>query len=196
LCDECHSHFKEVLEFLDELEIPYNLNPHLVRGLDYYTKTVFEFFTEKGENPIALGGGGRYDKLIKVLRGKDTPACGAAAGVERIINLMKEQDVNLGKEKEPQVFLAQLGNLAKRKSLKLLEDFRKSNVQIAESFGRDSLKAQLSRADRIGAKYALIFGQKEALEEKILIRDMKTGKQEMVSLDEVAKKVKKKLRKR
>ncbi len=193
LCDECHEHFKEVLEFLDEIEIPYNLNPYLVRGLDYYTKTVFEIFAAEGNN--ALAGGGRYDKLVKVLGGRETPACGAAAGIERIISLMKSQEVKFPKEPETQIFLAQLGSLAKRKSLKLLEDFRKAKIRVAESFGRDSLKAQLNRADKIKAKYTLILGQKEALEGIIIIRDMQSGKQEIVALDKVIQKMKKRLKK-
>lgn len=191
LCDECHAHFKEVLEFLDEIEVPYNLNPHLVRGLDYYTKTVFEIFSG---TEIALAGGGRYDKLVKLLRGKDTPASGAAAGVERIVNLMKAQDIKIVERVKAQIFLAQLGSLAKRKSLKLLEGFRKSKIKVEESFGRDSLKAQLNRADKIGAKYTLIIGQKEALDEVIIIRDMKTGNQEIVKMDKVIERIKKKLK--
>ncbi|MBU2634982.1 histidine--tRNA ligase [Patescibacteria group bacterium] len=191
LCDECHSHFKEVLEFLDEIEIPYNLNPYLVRGLDYYTKTVFEVFAEGNS---ALAGGGRYDKLVKVLGGKETPTCGAAAGIERIISLMKSQEIKFLKEPETQIFLAQLGSLAKRKSLKLLGDFRKEKIKVAESLGRDSLKAQLNRADKIKARYTLILGQKEALENVIIIRDMSNGKQEIVELDKVISEVRKKLK--
>lgn len=191
LCDPCHVHFKEVLEFLDEIEIPYNLNPYLVRGLDYYTKTVFEIFSE---TEIALAGGGRYDRLVRLLRGKDTPASGAAAGVERIINLMKIQDIKTVEKAEVQIFLAQLGNLAKRKSLRLLESFRKTKIKVEESFGRDSLKAQLNRADKVGAKYTLILGQKEALDGVVIIRDMKTGNQEIVKMDKVVERVKRKLK--
>lgn len=199
LCDECHAHFKEVLEFLDEIKIPYNLNPYLVRGLDYYTKTVFEIFPEGDEkekdSKSSLAGGGRYDRLVKLFGGKETPACGAAAGIERIISLMKSQKIKFPQKAETQLFLAQLGNLAKMKSLKLLGDFRKAKIKIAESFGRDSLRAQFSRADRLGVKYTLILGQKEALEGIIIIKDMKTGKQETVKLDKVIEKMKKKLNK-
>jgi len=199
LCEECHKHFKEVLEFLDEIGIPYNLNPYLVRGLDYYTKTVFEIFTEtvkeEKKSQSALAGGGRYDKLVKLLGGRDVPACGAAAGIERIINLMKTQEIKFQKETEAQVFLAQLGNLAKRKSLRLLENFRKARIKAVESFGKDSLKAQLNRANRIGAEYTIILGQKEALEGSVIIKDMKTGKQETVKLDKAVEEMKKKLKK-
>lgn len=197
LCENCHKHFKEVLEFLDEIELPYHLNPHLVRGLDYYTKTVFEIFedSEKGKEIGALAGGGRYDNLIKILGGENTPACGGAAGIERIISLMKEKVIRFPKEKSPKIFLAQLGPLAKRKSLKLLEEFRRERIPIFESLGRDSLKAQLKLADKIGARYTLLLGQKEVLEGKIIIRDMVTGKQETVKLEKVVSEIKKILKK-
>ncbi|MBZ9572308.1 histidine--tRNA ligase [Patescibacteria group bacterium] len=197
LCNECHSHFREVLEFLDELGLPYQLNPYLVRGLDYYTKTVFEISenSEEGRIQGALIGGGRYDALVKILGGKEAPACGGAAGVERIINLMKIKKTKLPLSSKPKIFLAQLGLLAKRKSLKIFEDFRKAKVEVTESFGRDSLKAQLSRADKMGVKYTLILGQKEALEGTIIIRTMETGRQELVKLEKVVEKMKKKLKK-
>jgi len=201
LCEECHQHFKEVLEFLEEIELPYHLNPYLVRGLDYYTKTVFEIFSEeKPREPLeisknALAGGGRYDALVKVLGGRDTPAVGGAAGIERMVSLMKEKAIRFPKEKEPQIFLAQLGSLAKRKSLKLIEDFREERIPISESLGRDSLKAQLKTADKIGAKYTLILGQKEALEGTIIVRDMTSGRQETVKLEKIVKEMEKRLKK-
>jgi histidyl-tRNA synthetase len=196
LCETCHQHFKEVLEFLDEIELPYHLNPYLVRGLDYYTRTVFEIYDgqERGRALGALAGGGRYDALIKILGGADTPACGAAGGIERIISLMKEKAIILKKEKVPQIFLSQLGNLAKRKSLKLIEDFRREGILISESLGRNSLKAQLQIADKIGAKYTLILGQKEALEGTIIIRDMVNGRQETVKFEKLVKEMKKRLK--
>ncbi|MFH1894340.1 MAG: histidine--tRNA ligase [Patescibacteria group bacterium] len=226
LCEACHRHFKEVLEFLDEVELPYRLNPYLVRGLDYYTKTVFEIFPEitpmpkgvgapkptrdrlsglgvgaesvgedEAQKPSALAGGGRYDVLVRLLGGKDTPACGAACGVERIVELMKAKAVGPKKEIEFEIFLAQLGMLAKRKSLKLIEEFRKERIMVAESLGRDSLKAQLARANKLGVKYTLILGQQEALEDRVIIRDMKIGGQESVKLDKAVHEIKKKLKK-
>ena len=197
LCENCHSHFKEVLEFLDEIELPYHLNPYLVRGLDYYTKTVFEIYeeSEEGRAQGALTGGGRYDALVKLLGGKDTPAVGASTGIERMIAAMKTKAIRLPQESRPKIYLAQLGTLAKRKSLRLLEDFRKAKIQVSESFGRDSLKAQLARADKIEVKYTLILGQREALEGTIIIRDMKTGRQETIKTEKVVREIKKKLKK-
>lgn len=205
LCEECHSHFKRVLEFLDEIEAPYRLNPYLVRGLDYYTKTVFEIFSEEKPNdesdtnafPVrsALISGGRYDNLVKLLGGENIKATGAALGAERVLALMKAGGLHLKKPETYPVFLAQLGNLAKRKGLKLLEEFRNAKIPVAESLGRDSLKAQLKFADRIEAKYTLLLGQKEVLEDSIIIRDMKTGKQETIKLEKIIREIQKLLKK-
>jgi histidyl-tRNA synthetase len=195
LCQECHNHFKEVLEFLDELKLPYELNPCLVRGLDYYTKTVFEICEQKqgqDEKSLSLAGGGRFDRLVKLLGGKDTPVCGAAMGIERIINSLQQKNVKFSDPIKPKVFLAQLGSLAKRKSLKLLEDFRKGSITVTESFGRDSLTAQLNRANKLGVKYTLILGQKEALANEIIVRDMNTSRQKTVKIENVVKEMKKK----
>jgi len=199
LCEGCKSHFKAVLEFLDEVELPYRLNPYLVRGLDYYTKTVFEIFedSEDGQRKTALAGGGRFDGLVKLLGGKDTPACGAAIGVERLVQAMKETSKKEAIQPLPaqRVFLAQLGDLAKRKSLKLFEEFRKAKIPVAESFSRDSLKTQLRAADKAGVDYTLILGQKEALEDTIIIRDMKSSRQETVRIEKAVKEMQKLLKK-
>jgi len=196
LCKECHDHFKSLLEFLDELELPYSLNPYLVRGLDYYTKTVFEIVedTEQGRAQGTLAAGGRYDDLVRLLGGKETPGCGGAMGLERALNLVKQKEKKEEKLKTMDVFLAQVGELAKRKSLKLLETFRKANVKIGAALHKNSLSSQLKLADKFEAKYSLILGQKEALENEIIIREMKTGKQKTVSLDKVVKEVKKKIK--
>jgi len=197
LCDECKTHFKKVLEYLDEVEIPYHLNPYLVRGLDYYTKTVFEIFEEGEEQKrqSALGGGGRYDNLIKFLGGKPTPACGGALGVERVVIVLKEKIKKEVSFSQPKIFLAHLGELARKKALKLLEEFRRKKVWVGESLGRDSLKAQLKIADKMGVKYSLILGQKEALEGTIILRDMEKGTQKLIKLEKVVEEVKKKLKK-
>jgi histidyl-tRNA synthetase len=197
LCEHCHAHFKQVLEFLDELELPYTLNPYLVRGLDYYTKTVFEIIekSDTGASQGSLVGGGRYDGLVKLLGGRDTPACGAAGGIDRIINLMKLREQKPDKKEEKtQIFLAQLGQLAKRKSLKLFEEFRATKIPVAESFSKDSLRTQLNTANKMGIKWVLIFGQKEALEGFITLKDMDTGVQKEVKLNKVVSEMKNKVK--
>lgn len=193
LCEECHSHFKEVLESLDELEIPYILDAHLVRGLDYYTKTVFEFKLED-DNVPELGGGGRYDGLVELLGGKPTPAVGVAIGIERIIMALKRQDAKIPQEAPSKLFLVQLGDLARRKSLSLFEELRSKGLKVTEAFSKNSIKSQLKTADKLNVELALILGQKEALENNIIIRDMKSGTQETVSLNKVVQEVKRRLK--
>jgi len=185
LCKPCHSHFKKVLEYLDQVGLPYNLNPYLVRGLDYYTRTVFEI---NGDEQGALIGGGRYDDLIKMFSRKRVPACGAAGGVERIVALMKEEQ-----DKKPEIFLAQLGDEAKVKALKLMNEFKKAKLLVAESLDKDSLTNQLKTANKLEVKYTLIIGEEEARKDTILIRDMKSGKQISVNLKDIIKEIKKRL---
>ncbi len=196
LCDECRKHFKEVLEFLDELELPYFLNSALVRGLDYYTKTIFEIFSEEeGMAQIALGGGGRYDNLVKELGGKATPAVGMALGLDRIVELMKKEQVKVGSGPNFKVFLVQLGLMGKKKSLKLFEKLRQAGIPAAESLSRDSIKAQMKIADKLGVKFALILGQQEALDGTVIIRDMQSGVQETVLQEKVVEELKKRFKK-
>ncbi|MDQ1284575.1 MAG: histidyl-tRNA synthetase [Patescibacteria group bacterium] len=195
LCDECRTHFKVFLEYLDELDLPYIINPRLVRGLDYYTKTVFEIWSgaEDGKKH-SLGGGGRYDGLIKSMGGEDTPAIGFAVGVERLILEMKRVQAKPYKAPRPRVFMAQLGNLAKRKSLKLFSELEKNGILVAESFGRGSLKSQLKVANKLGVDLTLILGQKETLDGTAIVKNMATGVQETVSVDKLVELIKKKLK--
>ena len=196
LCKDCHSHLKRILEFLDELKIPYLLDPLLVRGLDYYTRTVFEIVAEK-EKPMsqdALIGGGRYDDLIKLFSRKDIPACGAAAGIERIINLLKARETKPLQSDRYDIFFAQLGDPAKVRALQLLEEFRKSNFLTAHSLSRNSLARQLELADRLKVRYSLILGEDEVKKNLIILRDMKTGKQTLLKISNVIEEVKKRLK--
>ena len=193
----CHDHFKSILEFLDELGLPYVLDPYLVRGLDYYTRTVFEIAPEETTgSQTTLAAGGRYDYLISNLGSKPTPAMGGSIGIERAINEMRRQEVKVASLKPKiRVFLAQLGDLAKKKSLKLFGEFRKNNIYVSESFGRDSIKAQLRVADRLGADLALIIGQKEALDNTLILREMQSGVQESIPVEKIIDEVKKRLKK-
>lgn len=198
LCDECKNHFKGVLDILEELEVPYILNHFLVRGLDYYSKTVFEFFRHvddgsHAKSQSALGGGGRYDYLTELLGGRRTPAIGAACGVERIVSLMKKENVKVPGHPQVSVFLAQLGGLAKKKAMKLFEELREAGINTAESFGKDSIKSQLKVADKVGAKYSLILGQKEAIDGNIILREMNSGSQETVPIEKIIKTLKNRL---
>ncbi len=195
ICDDCRSHFKKLLEFLDETSIPYLLNPHLVRGLDYYSRTVFEIYAEERRGAqSALISGGRYDGLAELLGGKKVPACGWAGGIERIIAEMKEVKARVPQRPQPKVFLVQLGDLAKKKSLKILEEFRENDILMAESVSRHSIRSQMNIADKLGVKLALILGQKEALDKEIIIRDMVAGMQETIPLAKLITEVKRRLK--
>lgn len=189
-------HFKHVLEFLDEAKIPYILDPYLVRGLDYYTRTVFEIMPDEAEGQqTTLVAGGRYDRLIEQLGGVKTPAAGWGMGIERIILAMKAKDVHVPESSpKPKVFLVQLGEAPKRKALPLFESFRKAGIEAKSSLGRDSIKSQLRIAHRLGVKFALIFGQKEALDGTIILREMDTGVQETIPLEKIVDEVKKRLK--
>jgi len=195
LCDECRVHFKYVLEYLDELDLNYVINPQMVRGLDYYTKTVFEIWSGSEEGrKNSLGGGGRYDGLIKMLGGEATPAIGFGFGVERLILEMKRVQAKPYRAPRAKVFLAQLGELAKKKSLKLFSELERNGILTAESFGRGSLKSQLREADKQGVEITLILGQKEALDKTVIIKNMASGVQEIVSADKLIDLVKRKLK--
>ena len=194
LDEECRDHFVKVLEYLDGAEMSYNLNPCLVRGLDYYTRTAFEVWAPgKGGHQNALGGGGRYDNLINQLGGRPTPACGFAGGVERLIMVLKENDVQIPKQKPIEVYLAQLGESARKKALKLYEELRRAGIKISGGFSEDGLRPQLSEASKLGVAYTLILGQKEILDNTILIRDMENGSQEVADYKKIVEEVRKRL---
>lgn len=191
---ECHRHFKEFLEVLDELEVNYNLNPNIVRGLDYYTRTVFEVWLRfDKEGRVALGGGGRYDRLAEVLGGEATPAAGVALGADRLVEVLKERQIPGPAKAAPQIFLAQLSSEAKRHAFELFDRLKKGGIQAAASFDRDSLRSQLKIADKLGVKYALILGQKEFMDGNILLRDMQTGSQEILPISRLVTEIKKRL---
>lgn len=195
LCEECRDHFIRVLEYLDELGVNYNLNPFLVRGLDYYTRTVFEIWSE-GDSEAAqssLGGGGRYDDLVEYMGGRPTPACGFGVGIERTILKIKEKNIPLKQEDRREVFVAQLGEQARRRAMILFEELRRAGFKVSQAFTKDSLKAQLEEADRLGVRFSLILGQKEMMDGTILIRDMESGVQEVVDLNKIKAELEKRL---
>jgi histidyl-tRNA synthetase len=189
LCNDCRHHFKEVIEYLEEMSIPYRINGNLVRGLDYYTRTVFEIMdntvNERGEiEPLAIASGGRYDLLARSLGSKkDVPAVGGGIGVDRVIMSPSHKMIDPRIIKKPKIFFIQLGAEAKMKSLGIIEILRKARVPIAQSLSKDGLGQQLAQAERSGAPFAIIFGQKEAMENTVIVRNMETRSQEIVKLE-------------
>lgn len=185
LCSACKKHFKEVLEYLEEMEIPYNINKCLVRGLSYYTRTVAEIMIEDPETgkKITISAGGRYDYLGKQLGSKkDIPAVGMSMGVDRIVEAPWFAKLSPRIIKKPKIYFIQLGFDAKLKSLNVIEILRKGKISIAQSISKDNLGSQLAMAEKLGMHYAIIFGQKEAMENSVIFRDMTNRSQETVKL--------------
>lgn len=181
----------QVKEFLDELEIGYTENPQLVRGLDYYTQTVFEFWDSEVGAQNAVGGGGRYDGLVELMGGPETPAVGFALGIERIINQMKTNNVRVPSKDEVHIFVAQLGDEAKKKSLRLIDNLREAGVRTVGALGKGSMKAQMRLADKFAVPYCLIMGATEVREGVVILRDMSKGQQRAVPMaDAVAEVIK------
>jgi len=185
LCDECAQHFHTLLGYLDSLDHPYTLSHRLVRGLDYYTKTVFEVWAEGIGAQNAVCGGGRYDGLAEVLGGRPTPGVGFASGLERIVLTMKHQGVPVPALPSPQVLIVHLGEQAKLMGVKLAGDLRAAGIGALISFGKRSLKAQLRQANRQGVAFALIIGENEAETGQVAVRDMTEGEQHSVALEDV-----------
>ena len=185
LCEECKSYHADLKEYLDEMKIEYHDNPTLVRGLDYYTKTVFEFWDRTDGAQNSVGGGGRYDGLVELLGGQPTPATGFAAGMERIIANMKREKIRVPKKDDLHVFVAQLGKKAKKRCLPLITDLREAGIKTMGALGKGAIKNQLRLADKFKVPYTIIVGLTEVREETAIIRDMKVGTQKTVPLDEV-----------
>jgi histidyl-tRNA synthetase len=195
LCSMCTEHFKSVLEYLEEVAITYELDNHLVRGLDYYNRTVFEMYAGGKEAEIgALCAGGRYDYLMEMIGGHLTPAVGAAAGAERLIAVMKAREILPPARPQKKVFLAHAGDLSKKRAFSLLKELRDEGLAAAEALARDSLAAQLKVADKEGIGLALILGQKEIYEKSIIIRDLATGLQEAIPQSKLVEEIKKRLK--
>ena len=189
LCYSCKKHFKEVLEYLEEMNIPYNLNKNLVRGLSYYTRTVFEIYTantDEESSPAQVASGGRYDYLAKAIGGKkDVPAVGFSIGVDRVVEAKWYKKLSPRILKKPKIYFIQLGAEAKLKSLNVIEILRKAHVPIAQSISKDSLGSQLAIAEKLAIPYALIFGVKEALDNSVIVRNMSNRSQDTVKLSKL-----------
>ena len=193
LCSSCRKHFKGTIEYLDIVSIPYSLNPFLVRGLDYYNRTVFELFSETENFNIAVGGGGRYDYLAEMLYRQKTNGVGGGIGIDRVVELMKQQEIAPFPKSGAKIFLIHIGEEAKKKNFVIFEELRKAGIKAIESLGKESLKSQLRAADKAKVLLTLIVGQKEVFEESVIIRNMETGNQEAVSVKRMAEEVKKRL---
>ena len=185
LCPRCQTHFNRLKECLKLLQIPFAVNHRLVRGLDYYTRTVFEIQPEAAGTQSTLCGGGRYDDLIEELGGKPTPAIGFAMGIERIILNLKQQAIPIPPLPRPQVFIANIGDEARDEAIKLASRLRQSGVGIIVATGNKSLKAQLRQANNLGVRYAVIIGEEEVKSGTASFRDMTTAEQKTVTASQL-----------
>lgn len=184
LDDECREHFNELQNLLKELDISFEVDTGIVRGLDYYTKTVFEFINSNG---FTLCGGGRYDNLVHEIDGKqDIPAVGFGIGIERIINELEALKVELPKEPAVDLYVGILGKESKAAAYKLVRDLRKEGLIIETDYMDRSVKAQMKYANKIGAKHTVIIGADELAESKANIKNMDSGEQTELSFDKIA----------
>lgn len=184
LCDECKEHFASVQKYLDAAGVEYTVNPTIVRGLDYYTKTVFEFVTDFIGAQGTVCGGGRYDGLIEELGGKHLPSLGFAMGIERLLMLMDKQGIEIPKPSTCDLYVAVMGEKASLKSFEIIKAVRSCGL-IAETdvVGR-GLRAQMKYADKIGAKFSMVLGDNEIEQGKAVIKNMSSGEQTEIVLDE------------
>ena len=182
LDDECAAHFKAVRDYLDLLKISYILDTRLVRGLDYYTRTAFEFVAQGLGAQSQVIGGGRYDDLIEEIGGDPTPAIGFGMGIERLLLAAESQGAEIPKAASPMVFLAILGDAARPSAVKLLAELRGAGVAADMDYSAKSLKAQMKLADKLGVRFAVILGEDELARGAASVRDMQTGEQSETEL--------------
>ena len=185
LCEECATHLTSLRSYLDALNMPHSINFRLVRGLDYYTKTVFEVWAEGIGAQAAVCGGGRYDKLIEELGGPPTPGIGFGMGIERVIASLKQQEVQPPPLPAPRVQVSPLGEEARVAAIKLVRQLREAGIGALLAFGNRSLKSQLKGADKAHIEYALILGEQELAQGTILVREMATSQQTPVNRGEI-----------
>ena len=183
---ESLEYHEKLKTFLDALGIKYEENPKIIRGLDYYSKTVFEFWDKEKGAQNAIGGGGRYDGLVELMGGAPTPAVGYAAGVERVIANMKREKIRVPSKDQLHVFVAQLGDMAKEKCLVLIDELRENGLKTMGALGKGSMNIQLRIADKFKVPYTIIIGLTEVREGNALIRNMAKGVQERVPMEKVA----------
>ncbi len=190
LCDGCRSDFEELQTQLKALGIPYAVDPGIVRGLDYYTKTAFEFVTTSLGSQGTVCGGGRYDNLVSQLGGPETPAVGFGLGIERLLLLMEEEGIEIPEPSKCDLFIAAMGDAAKLKGIVLANELRSKGFNVIIDVCERGLKAQLKYADRLNADYCAVIGDDEIAKNAVTLRNMKASAQEEISFDKLAEAIK------
>ena len=185
LCDECKAHFDKVQSYLKELDVPFELDSNLVRGLDYYTKTAFEVqYTPLGAQS-AVAGGGRYDGLVEEIGGDATPGIGFAIGLERVLLALEKQELLPEIEEYVDVFFVALGEAAEKTSFKLMQKVRAAGLAAAMDFAGRSLKAQMKQANKKKSRFVAILGEDEVKDTSITLKNMKTSEQKKIVFEEL-----------
>ena len=183
LCDECREHFQKVKAYLDAANIEYIVNPQIVRGLDYYTKTVFEFVSDAIGSQGTVCGGGRYDGLLEELGGQHTPSLGFAMGLERLQLVMEAQGCNFPEPSRPDLFIVAMGEKATLKAVEIAKDMRDEGFSVVYDLNGRSLRAQMKYADKLGAKFNVVIGDNEVENKVVSLKDMATGESSEINLD-------------
>ena len=183
LCDECKEHFEKVQKYLDAQNIEYKINPQIVRGLDYYTKTVFEFVSNSIGAQGTVCGGGRYDGLVEELGGQHTASLGFAMGLERLILLMEAQGCEFPQAEKPDLFIVALGEKATLKALEIAKDMREEGFSALLDLNQRSVRAQMKYADKLGAKFNVVIGDNEVENKIAKLKNMQTGEETEINLD-------------
>ena len=181
LCPECSGHLQSVQNYISAINLPFMINHRLVRGLDYYTRTVFEIQPPDEGSQSALGGGGRYDNLIEELGGKQTPAIGFASGIERVILNLKKQQAEILPISKPQIYIATMGEKARMEAIKLANELHRKGIGTMINYGDRSLKAQLRQANNLSVARVIIIGDDEVNKGVVVVRDMKTSEQTTIN---------------
>ncbi len=189
LCDECRNHHESVKNILDSLGVNYTVNPNIVRGLDYYTKTVFEFVSTSIGAQGTVCGGGRYNNLVKEVGGKPTPAVGFGMGLERLILVLEALQLPLGNEETPDVYIAPLSNNEMSYAFDLTTQLRAKNVSVDTDLLGRSLKAQMKYAGKRGYKYVIVLGESEIANNVVKIKIMETGEEVSININNIAEEI-------
>ena len=185
-CDDCSTHFNQLLAYLDAVGISYEIDTNLVRGLDYYVRTAFEVVINSvGSAQNALCGGGRYNGMVEQFGGDDMPGIGYAMGMERLLLTLKEQGIELPVGKHPDVYIAPLGDAAQKEAFVLTQALRSRNIYTEKDYLGKSLKAQMKAADRFQVKYCVIIGDSELEKGIAVVREMATGEQQEIALSQL-----------
>lgn len=183
LCEECDEHFKKVQEYLKAMNIEYTINPKIVRGLDYYTKTVFEFISNSIGAQGTVAGGGRYDGLVDELGGQKTPSLGFAMGLERLMMLMEAQNAPFPDASAPDLFVVALGDKATLKAVEIVKDMRAEGFTALMDLNQRSVRAQMKYADKLGAKFNIVIGDNEVENGTAKLKNMSTGEETDIALE-------------